>query len=199
VAATRSFRPFLPLLFLAFTSLAQDGRATGTAPVPAAGKALVVFFRPATGTAFLDGARHTLFVVRDSQDPLPIGIGGGGSKVAYQADPGKHLFMVIGETADFMEAELLPDSTYHVTVAVAAGAWRARYQLRPTDAQDRASNDFKALLASAQWADSSTAQAWAAANMPSIKRRQGQYYPAWRAKPEAEKPVLGPSGRVEAR
>jgi hypothetical protein len=97
VATTRIIQSLLPLLFLAL--VAQDTRASGAAPVPAAGKAMVVFYRPATGTAFLDGARHTIFEVTDSSaDPVPIGIGGGGSKIAHQAEPGKHLFMVIGET-----------------------------------------------------------------------------------------------------
>ena len=129
VAMTRIIRSLLPLLFLAL--FVQDTRASAAAPVPAAGKAMVVFYRPATGTSFLDAARHTIFEITDSNaDPIPIGIGAGGSKIAHQAEPGKHLFMVIGETADFMSAELLPDSTYHVTVAVGAGAWRARYAHR---------------------------------------------------------------------
>lgn len=182
-------------------TFAQEARAAGTTPIPAEGKAVVVFFRPATGTAFIDGARHTLFEIKESHpDPQPFGIGGGGTKIAYHIEPGKHLFMVVGENAEYMTADLLPNSTYHVTVAVSAGRWRARYALRKTDAQDLASNDFKELLASSRWTESSaTAQTWAASNMPSIKRRHAQYYSLWTSKPESERAALLPNDRVSAR
>ena len=178
-------------------SLVQEASAAGTTPIPAEGKALVVFFRPLTGTSFLDGARSTLFEIKEQRDPQAIGIGGGGTKVVHEADPGKHLFMVVGETADFMTADLLPNSTYHVTVVVSAGKWRARYALRPTDQRDMESGDFKQLLAASSWTESAAAaQSWAASNMPSIRARYAQYYPPWASKPDAQRAGLLPTDRV---
>ncbi|PZN84509.1 MAG: hypothetical protein DM484_02725 [Candidatus Methylumidiphilus alinenensis] len=39
--------------------------------------------------------------------------------------------MVVGENADFMEAELFANRTYYVNVAPRMGCWKARFSLNP--------------------------------------------------------------------
>jgi len=147
---------------------------------------------------FNDNARSSIFEIRDnSPDPQIVGLGGGGTKISYQVDPGKHLFMVVGETADFMAADVLPNSTYYVWVMVLEGKWRARYSLKAVDKQEQNSKDFIEQLASSKWVENmAVSRDWAASNMPSIRTRYTQYYPLWTKKPESERSSLLPNDGV---
>ena len=128
------------LAILALSSAFLLGGCAGTvksmreAPVeksvamkPEPGKALVVFMRP-SGLGF--AVQSSVFDVKDNQPSL-VGIVAAKAKVAYQAPPGVHLFMVIGESADYMEAELLPDLTYYAQVSPRMGMWKARFSVEP--------------------------------------------------------------------
>src|SRR5687767_12203944 len=91
----------------------QEITAERYAPAPEPGKALVVFMRP-SGLGF--AIQSTVYEV--SGDELRIiGIVSAKTKVAYQAEPGKRLFMTVGESADFMSAELQAGRTYYAAVA----------------------------------------------------------------------------------
>ena len=68
----------------------------------AAGETQVIFMRP----SFFGGAiQSSVFDATDNKDEL-IGIVSAGTKVRYVTQSGEHLFMVIGENADFMRAYL---------------------------------------------------------------------------------------------
>jgi hypothetical protein len=157
--------------------------------VPAPDKAMIVFLRPST-LGF--GVQSSVFHVGDSELEL-AGIVAAKMKTAYQVDPGSHLFMVIGESADFMSAELEAGKTYHALVTPRMGAWKARFSLRPVPkaGEDRAKLDQ--WLSECQWVEQNAAsEAWARENMASIKEKQAKYYPAWMEKDEASRPKLNP-------
>ena len=97
------------------------------AMAPEPGKSLVVFMRP-SGFGF--AIQSSVFEVRDN-DPLLIGIVAAKAKVGYNVEPGKRLFMAVGESADFMTAELEPNKTYYVQVTPRMGLWKARFSLAP--------------------------------------------------------------------
>jgi len=66
------------------------------------GKAKIVFMRPSSlGFAI----QSSVFEIK-ADKPALVGIVAAKKKVAYQVEPGEHLFMVAGESADFMSAEL---------------------------------------------------------------------------------------------
>src|SRR5437899_8903073 len=72
--------------------------------------------------------------------------------VAYQLEPGRHLFMVVGgEDADFMTADVLPNRTYYVLVSARPGRFRVRFSFKAADKQEQGSKDFKEILASSAW------------------------------------------------
>ena len=90
---------------------------------PQSGKAMVVFMRPsnfggAIQSTIYDGKKYISTV-------------SAGTRAAYQADPGEHMFMVIGESADFMKATLDVGKTYYAIVAARFGVWKARFSFKP--------------------------------------------------------------------
>lgn len=53
------------------------------------------------------------------------------TKVAYHTEPGEHMFMVIAESADFMQATLEAGKTYYAQIVPRPGVWKARFSFRP--------------------------------------------------------------------
>ncbi len=95
---------------------------------PQPGKALVVFLRPARMLG--DG---NVAVLYDGDQYL--GTSTVKTIIPYQAEPGKHLFMVIGESADFMEAELAAGKTYYAVVQIRPGVFGGRFSFHPQNGQ----------------------------------------------------------------
>jgi len=55
------------------------------------------------------------------------------TKVAYEVDPGRRLFMVVSESADYMSADLAPNRTYYALVTPRFGIVRERFSLAPVN------------------------------------------------------------------
>ena len=154
---------------------------------PESGKAMVVFMRP---SSMGYGFQSSVFEVRGNQ-PVLAGILAQKEKMAYQLDPGEHLFMVIAESADFMSAELEAGRVYHALVTPRMGAWRARFSLRPIHAPMLDSREFEAWDSACQWVVKlPESDQWARDNMPSIRSKQTRYYQKWMTKPESQRPRL---------
>jgi len=74
------------------------------------GKALIVFVRPPSYITILDFGRVPVFKAQNSDsvpekvgkdsEPEIVGIFPIRTMIAYHVDPGRHLFMVVGENAD---------------------------------------------------------------------------------------------------
>jgi hypothetical protein len=158
-------------------------------PAPAPGKAMVVFMRP-SGTGY--AIQSSVFAVKDGT-PQMIGIVAAKAKVAWQADPGKSLFMVVGESGDFMGADLVAGRTYYALVTPRMGMWKARFSLKPVAKAELGSEEFKKWLEDCRWAvpDQST-ETWARENADSVRAKYTSYYPKWKEKPPVERPALAP-------
>lgn len=159
--------------------------------MPSQGTSQIVFLRPRTGTVIVDSSRSVVLRVQEgAQDPQLVGIGGGGTKITYRANPGQHMFVVIGGNADFMVANLLPNTTHYVWVQyLPSGKTRSHYSFKPVE---RNSNEFKDSLAAARSVEIDPAAAnWLATNMPSVKQRMQDNYGPWLQKSASEKVVLG--------
>jgi hypothetical protein len=156
---------------------------------PAEGKAMVVFMRP-SGLGF--AIQSSVFeIVGDT--PSLIGIVAAKKKVSYQLEPGKHLFMVIGESADFMSAELEPNKTYYALVTPRMGVWKARFSLKPIHADELISSEFEEWLKDCEWVEKSPAtDSWFAANIASIQSKHQEYFAKWMSKDEEKRPKLLP-------
>lgn len=161
-----------------------------SAPVgPAKDKALVVFSRP-SGMGF--AIQSSVYEII-SDAPTLIGIVAAKTKVAHQVAPGQHLFMVIGENADFLSANLLPGKTYYVYVAPRMGMWKARFALEPKRRTDLDSAEFKAELEECKWVETnSESNQWMQGNLTSIHSKRAEYYKDWLQRPAPEKLQLLP-------
>jgi hypothetical protein len=157
---------------------------------PDPGKALVVFMRP-SGLGF---AIQSSVFEATGDEPRLVGIVAAKTKVAYQATPGKHLFMVVSEAADFMSAELQAGKTYYALVTPRMGAWRARFSLKAVSRQETGSSEFAGWKSDTRLVENTPASnAWARDNIADVKSKQTRYYSEWMKKPEAERPRLAAS------
>ena len=184
--ANRSFLCVLLLILL--TGCAS----TKMKPVPEAqapyvlapGETQVVFMRP----SFLGGAvQSSVFAVESDGDEL-VGIVSAGTKVRYVTKPGEHLFMVIGESADFMRAYLEADKTYYALVTPRMGFWKARFSLKPVHKDELDTETFKDWDESTDFVlNTEQSQQWARDNWDSIQSKKAEYLHEWAAKSPAEK------------
>ena len=156
---------------------------------PSPGKSMVVFMRPSS-MAF--NIQSSVFEVVGER-PRLAGIVASKKQVSYEVEPGERLFMVIGESADFMSADLQPDKTYYALVTPRMGVWKARFSLKPVHAEELQSPRFSEWLAGCAWVEKTPeSDQWAEANMPSIQSKQQGSYEKWMQRPEADRPRLMP-------
>lgn len=158
--------------------------ADAPAATPQAGEAMVVFMRP-SGVGF--AVQSSVFeIVNDT--PKLVGIVAAKTKVAYRTQPGKHLFMSVGENADFLNADLAAGKTYYAYVSPRIGMWKARFVLEPKTLKDQADPAFASDLADCKWVEvSAESTSWLNENLGSIQSKRAEYYADWQAKPADEK------------
>jgi len=164
-----------------------------TTIVPESGKAMIVFMRPSTlGFAI----QSSVFRVTEGI-PDTVGIVAAKAKVVYHVDPGEHLFMVVGESADFMSAEVEAGKTYYTLVTPRMGAWKARFSLEPIARPDQDRTELDGWLGACDWVEKSPAtDIWAAENTVNIRDKQTRYYKKWMEKDEADRPRLTPEDGI---
>ena len=172
-----------------------EAHAASATVTPMEGKAVIVFVRAFSPDATsVDYRQSPLFKLKSNEsEPELIGILSVKTKLAYQVDPGQHLFMVIGENADFMTAEVLPNRIYYVLVLARVGNRAAIYSLKAVDKQAQISKDFEELFASSKLVENTPASLnWASSNRATIKSKQFEYYRVWTQKPDSERTRLLP-------
>lgn len=156
---------------------------------PSPGKSMIIFMRPST-LGF--GIQSSVFEVQNEEVQL-AGIVAAKKKVVYELEPGEHLFMVIGESADFMYADLDPEKTYYALVTPRMGVWKARFSLKPVHAEEFTSSQFEEWLQNCEWVKIiPESETWAASNMESIQSKRKEYYEKWMNKNENDRPRLLP-------
>lgn len=149
-----------------------------------AGKAQVVFIR----SAFVGQAIQASVYDVTSGAPEFIGIVSNDTKISYMTSPGEHMFMVVGESADFLKASVVEGKTYYTVVSPRMGFWKARFSMHPVRNDDTAkfkydSKDFKEMLADSKFVKSGPkAEQWAINNSNSISSKMNKYLPEWKLK-----------------
>lgn len=148
-------------------------------------KALIVFMRP-SGLGF--AVQSSVFEINDG-DPEFVGIVSAKTKIAYYVEPGEKRFMVIGESADFMDATLEPGKAYYALVTPRFGVWKARFSLRPVRTADLQTAEFAGWYKDTRWVENSEGSSnWANSNIASIRKKMADNLPKWLGK--ADKPIL---------
>ena len=156
---------------------------------PEQDKAMMVFMR---ATAYGGAIQSSVFEIIDDK-ALLVGIVSAKKKVACSIAPGEHLFMVIGENADFMSANVQAGKAYYALVTPRMGMWKARFSLKPIKQEELQSKDFKKWQNSCKWVENTPKSIqWAESNMNSILKKYQKYYPKWMDKSESARPRLMP-------
>ena len=144
---------------------------------PQPGKAMVVFMRP----SMFGGAIQS--TVYDGQNY--VSTVSAGTRVAYQADPGEHMFMVIGESADFMAATLNPNKTYYAVVSPRMGFWKARFSFKPVRKSESNEQLGEWLNSTELMEPNAEGIQWAKDNQADINSKWDTYLTEWKAKDKA--------------
>lgn len=180
---------FLILLVTGCSSkyMRPAGPDAASSYAPGPNQATVIFMRPSS----LGGAiQASVFDVTNSENNF-VGIVSHKTKVAYKVAPGEHLFMVVGESADFMKAVLEAGKMYYALVTPRIGVWKARFSLKPVHKDELNSEKFKDWNSSCEFVENTNESAqWAKENMPNIQEKRESYFEKWMSKPEADRPVL---------
>lgn len=199
-----NYRNAIPVA-LAFVLLLMSGCASTVKVVnpkvsePDKGKALVLFMRPKRMENFMGGGAIAKLYDGDTYlGELPVK-----TQMAYQANPGKHLFMVANGNADFLEANLKAGKTYYIVVepvptaaAILLSSNNMGFTMRPQNGQiDQAGLDkwFKVMRqVEPTEAGFKAAKKWDARR----KKLKDAYYAKWTSKPKDKRPYLqADSGR----
>ncbi len=155
---------------------------------PAQEETQVVFMR----SSFVGSAiAASLYEVTDDKITF-IGIIKNGTKVSYTTSPGHHVFMVVSEAADFMEADLSAGKNYYSITTPRMGAWKARFSLWPikNDPDTKFSlqkSSFEGWVADTKRVENSEKSiSWYQKNKDSVQKKYEKYWPVWQEKSEAD-------------
>lgn len=110
--------------------------------------------------------------------------------LAYQTEPGKHVFMTYGEIGDFLPAELLPDKIYFVQVRPVMGVMKARFYLTPQNGQLNQAEIDQVVALGGQIKVSEEWQRWALDNAETIPKFRAEWWQKWQARPASERHEL---------
>lgn len=148
-------------------------------------RALIVFMRP-SGLGF--AIQSSVFEIVDG-NPVFLGIVSAKAKVAHYMEPGAKRFMVVSESADFMDATLDPGKVYYALVTPRFGVWKARFSLRPIRTADLQTEEFAGWYKDTRWVENlESGSNWANANLPSIREKMAGNLPKWEQK--GDRPIL---------
>lgn len=174
----------LSLLFVGCASNPMIVSSNQTISSVAADKSQVVFMR----SSFLGGAINGSLYDVTNVEPIFIGIIANGTKVSYDTTPGKHVFMVVSEAADFLEADIQAGKSYFSIVTPRMGFWKARFSLWPvrsdgTTEYNTETEEFKNMLLKTDLVENSDKSiAWFNKHKDDIKSKYREYMTVWKKK-----------------
>jgi len=160
-----------------------------------AGESSIVFMRASA----LGGAVAASVFDVTSEETKFVGLVNYGTKVAHPVKPGNYTFMVIGESADFMQVSVLPDRTYYALVTPRVGVWKARFSFKPIRQSEVGGSEFASWTSSTKYVvNSAETTSWAAQNANDISSKRKEYWTEWNAKPanQRESQTLKPEDGV---
>jgi len=152
---------------------------------PDAGKALVIFMRP-------DGRAFNTHAIVYHKDTL-VGTVPYNSKLAYMVKPGKHTFMAISESADFMNADVVAGKTYYAQIVPRMGWMRARFSFVPISKGDLQTEEVRKWIADSQFVkNADSLYRWDDVHRANVEEKRKKYFPDWDARADSKKPMLRP-------
>jgi hypothetical protein len=147
---------------------------------PAASKsdqAVVILAFPPAITDFFS---LSVYDVTEPETKL-IGILETGSKIAYPVPAGRHTFMILANSTDFLEAHVAAGKTYYAVARQERpeGSFQFHYALRPVRAAELDSVESRAIDRMPFKAKTDRADAWYVRSESSVRTRRQVFLPAW--------------------
>ena len=184
------FKSYKKLIILSLVSILTGTALTLTTasaqavPAPEPEKALIVFMRPSSYGAL---NKSSVFDITSGKNEI-ISIVRATEKLTYSVNPGKHLFMVIAENADFMAADVEAGKTYYALVQVRPGVFKARFSLIPIRKHELDGEQFRKWDKKARFVgiDKKSAD-WAQKKARSIEKKRAKYIVKWDKKSADDK------------
>lgn len=156
--------------------------------VPEANEAVIVFARVSDVYPWMQAS---VFELPEHGPARLIGLVAAKRRIAFRTTPGRHTFMVIGDDADFMDADLQPGRLYHAVARVRLGVGTPSFELVPVRAAER--GQLAGWLADVTWVETThEALTWAHENAADIEAKRSEYYPKWMQKASSQRPALLP-------
>jgi hypothetical protein len=156
--------------------------------VLAENQSAVVFFRDTV----LGGAIQAPVVEYAGADVQFVGIISANTRLLHKTAPGRHVYVVGGEGANLLEAELAPKKFYYVRVEPKIGLFKARFALEPVEAFGESGEKLEKALEDCAWvAAGASAASWFAENRESMQAK------AAHAAEKEDKFVLKPQDGVD--
>jgi len=156
----------------------------GEPPVIRAGESMIVFMRPSNLGSVVEAS---VFDVT-GPDTKFVGLLNFGNKYALPVKPGDYTFMVIGESADFMQATVLSNRTYYAVVTPRMGVWKARFSFRPVRQHEIGGGEFAAWTVATKYVvNTPETEKYGAAMLPDVNSKRAQYWPEWNSKPPQQR------------
>jgi hypothetical protein len=146
---------------------------------PKPDQALLIFMRC---YSFRSPSAASIFDVSESETKFIGILYNNGTKITYDVAPGEHTFMVVGESADFLKATVLPGKIYYSLVKPRMGMWKDRFSFRPLRQSDLVNAEFSDWDTHTVLVDNTPeSEDWAKKNSPDIEGKRARYLPAWNA------------------
>jgi len=112
--------------------------------------------------------------------------------IAYQAEPGKHMFTVFSENVDFLPADLVAGKTYYVQVRPVIGTWKIRFYLTPQQGQLPQHELDDVLAQRGQLKVTDDGVAWAREHLEDYRKTREEWWVKYQARPASERLELRP-------
>ncbi len=147
-------------------------------------ESVIVFFR---ATSVGGGIQAPVIEASEDGKLSYVAIVSAATKYLHRTTPGKHLYVVGGESSEMLEADMEAGKTYYAYVSPRMGWWKARFAFVPVP--DATDESFKKDLAWCKWVQNTPGgETWFQDNLPSL---QTKYTDALKehqeAKPEDKK------------
>lgn len=151
------------------TKLMQPTAAPPVTGAVQSDQAAIVFFR----SSGLGGGVQAPVVESVDNDVRYVGIVSSKMKLLHKTTPGKHYYVVGGEDANLLEADLEGGKIYYVDIEPKMGIFKARFIFVPITAAELSSESFlKDLAACAWYTNNPEGKAWFDSNYESLKDKK---------------------------
>ena len=174
----------LSILFAGCTTVMQPVSKTAEAYRPADNEATIIFLRSESILSLPDsqagcGWRATIFDVTGDENKF-LGKVPCYTQVAYKTTEGEHLFMIVGESADFLRTNLGGGKTYYALVIGWPGWWSNRFSLNPVQRHEQNQDRFHKYKNKTKFVENTAeSHAWANQHAAEIQTKRDENIQRW--------------------